>query len=62
MQIRTVAAALNGGLVLALYLAAWGAPSLTIAGFELALSVGAAVATWYALNLRRPNLLLALGR
>ena len=53
MQIRTVAAITNGSLVLALYLAAWGAPSLTIAGLELALAAGAAAATWYALDLRR---------
>ena len=58
MQMRTVAAALNGSLVLTLYLAAWGAPSLTIAGLELALAIGAGVATWYALDLRRPSRLL----
>ena len=60
MQIRTVVALTNGSLVLALYLVAWGAPSLTIAGLELALSMGAAVATWYALDLRRPSRLLTL--
>ena len=60
MQIRTVAAITNGSLVLALYLAAWGAPSLTIAGLELALAAGAAAATWYALDLRRPSRLLTL--
>ena len=61
MQIRTVAAITNGSLVLALYLGSWGAPSVTIAGLELALAAGAAVATWYALDLRRrPSRLLTL--
>jgi hypothetical protein len=61
MQIRTVAATVNGSFVMALYLAAWGAPSVTIAGLELALATGAAVATWYALDLRRqPSRLLTL--
>ena len=31
------------------------APSLTIAGLELALAMGAAVPTWYALDLQRPS-------
>jgi hypothetical protein len=55
MQMRTVAAALNGSLVLALYIVAWGAPSAAIAGLEAVLATGAAISTWYALkNLRTP--------
>ena len=50
MQIRTVAAAVNGSLVLGLYFAGWGAPSATIAGLEVTLAIGAAIATWYALK------------
>jgi hypothetical protein len=55
MQIRTVAAVVNGSLVLGLYVAGWGVPSATIAVLELALATGATIATWYALkNLRSP--------
>ncbi len=62
MQIRTVAAAINGSLVLSLYVVAWGAPSLTIAGLELALAAGAMVATWYVLDLRPSRLLNLVDR
>ena len=58
MQIRTVAAAVNGALVLGLYIAAWGAPSLTIAGLEILLAAGAAVSTWHALKPSRLGLRL----
>ena len=37
MQVRNIATAANGLLVLALYLTVWGAPSLTIALVEIAL-------------------------
>ena len=50
MQIRTIAAALNGMLVLLLYVAAWGIPSFAVAALELGLATGAAVSTWYALR------------
>jgi len=50
MQIRTIAAALNGMLVLLLYVAAWGIPSFAVAALEVGLSAGAAVSTWYALR------------
>ena len=50
MQIRTIAAALNGTIVLALYVAAWGAPSFTVALIEVGLALGAAFSTWYALR------------
>ena len=45
MQIRTVAAVVNGSLVLGLYVAGWGVPSATIAVLELALATGATIAT-----------------
>ena len=52
---RAVAATLNGSLVMAMYLLAWGVPSLSVAGLELVLAAGAAVSTWYALRkLRNP--------
>ena len=60
MHIRIFAAALNGSFVLALYLLAWGAPSATIAVLELTLALGAAIATWYALDLRRGRRPMAL--
>jgi hypothetical protein len=60
MLIRTIAAALNGSFVLVLYLAAWGAPSAIIAGLELTFALGAAIATWYALDLRRRSRPVAL--
>ncbi len=50
MQIRTVAAALNGILVLALDVAAWGVPSFTVALLEVGLAVAAALSTSYALR------------
>ncbi len=50
MQIRTLAAALNGLIVLMLYLSAWGTPSWTVAGIEIALAAGASLSTWYALK------------
>jgi hypothetical protein len=60
MQIRTLAAVFNGSLVLAVYVAAWDAPTWTIAGLEIALALGAAVSTWYAL--RRATTRIALPR
>jgi hypothetical protein len=53
MQTRTVAAALNGLTVLLLYVAAWGAPTFTVALIEIALAAGAAASTWYALRRAR---------
>ena len=50
MEMRTVAATLNGSVVMAMYLLAWGTPSPSIAGLELILAAGAAVSTWYALG------------
>ena len=50
MQIRTLAAMLNGGLVLAMHGTTFGAPSWTIAGLEIVLATGAAACTWYALR------------
>ena len=50
MQVRNIATAANGLLVLALYLTVWGAPRLTIALVEIVLAAGAAAATWYALK------------
>ncbi|HXV24026.1 MAG TPA: hypothetical protein VED46_07195 [Alphaproteobacteria bacterium] len=50
MQARTIAAAVNGILVLALYLTVWGAPTLAIASVEIALAVGAGLSTWYSLR------------
>ena len=50
MQVRLIAAAVNGALVLALYLGAWGAPNFTIALLEVGLAVGAGLSTWYALD------------
>jgi hypothetical protein len=50
MQIPTIAAAVNGLLVLAVYLAAWEAPSLTMAVLEVGLAAGAAISTWYAIG------------
>ena len=50
MQIRAFAAAVNGALVLLLYVAAWGVPSSTIALLEVALAATAALSTWYALR------------
>ena len=47
---RTVAAALNGSLVLAIYFAAWGVPSGVVGVIELVLAAGAMVSTWYALK------------
>jgi len=49
-RIRLIAALANGGLVLALYLTAWGAPVPEIAILELTLAAGAAISTWYALR------------
>ena len=55
MEMRTAAAILNGSLVMAMYLLAWGTPSPSIAGLELVLAAGAAVSTGYALrSLRSP--------
>lgn len=51
MQVRNIATAANGLLVLALYLTVWGAPSLTIALVEIVLAAGAAAATWYVLKM-----------
>jgi hypothetical protein len=50
MQVRTVAAIINGFLVLALYVAAWGVPSFMIGLTEVGLSVAAALSTWYAVK------------
>jgi hypothetical protein len=50
MLMRTTAAMLNGILVLALYVSAWGVHTFTIALVEVALAVAAALATWYALK------------
>lgn len=50
MLMRITAAVLNGMLVLALYVGAWGVQSFTMARLEVALSVAAALATWYALR------------
>ena len=50
MQIRTVAAAANGTMVLLLYVSAWGAPTAAVAAVEIGLAAGAAVSTWYALR------------
>jgi hypothetical protein len=50
MLMRTTAAMLNGILVLALYVSAWGVHTFTIALVEVALAVTAALATWYALK------------
>ena len=62
MDIRTIAAALNGNLVFALYVAAWGAPSVSIAALEIALALGAAFSTYYALRrLPTPAWLARLG-
>lgn len=53
-RIRLIAALANGGLVLALYITAWGAPVPEIVILELTLAAGATVSTWYALRgLRR---------
>ena len=49
-RIRLIASLANGGLVLALYMTAWGAPAPEIAILELTLAAGAAVSTWYALR------------
>ena len=49
-RIRLLAATGNGALVLALYIGAWGTPALEIAFLEVALAVGAAMSTWYALR------------
>jgi len=63
MEMRIVAATLNGSLVMAMYLLAWGTPSLSVAGLELVLAAGAAVSTWYALcRLRTPLRAQLIGR
>ena len=62
MLIRSIAAAVNGILVLSLYLAAFGVPHPMIGLLEAVLAQAAAVATWFALgsSARRP--LAWLGR
>ena len=50
MQIRFVATALNGALVLALYVTGWGVPNFSAALLEVALGVAAGPSTWYALR------------
>ena len=50
MQFRTAAVLVNGNLVFALYLIAWGAPSGTILAIEAILAVSATWFTWYALK------------
>lgn len=49
-RIRLLAALTNGALVLALYMAAWGAPALQLVMLELTLAAGASISTWYALR------------
>jgi hypothetical protein len=62
MEIRTIAAVLNGNLVFALYVAAWGAPTVSIAAVEIALALGAGASTFYALRrLPTPRWLARLG-
>ncbi|HSD34625.1 MAG TPA: hypothetical protein VLE26_04335 [Alphaproteobacteria bacterium] len=62
MEIRTIAAVLNGNLVFALYLAAWGTPTVSIAAVEIALALGAGASTFYALRrLPTPRWLARLG-
>ena len=60
MQLRNIATAANGFLVLALYLTVWGAPSFTIAVIEIVLAAGAAASTWYALKTLRGPVWLRL--
>jgi hypothetical protein len=63
MQIRTVAAAVNGTIVLLLYVSAWGAPTAAVAALEIGLAAGAAVSTWYALRrAKTPSWLMELMR
>ena len=50
MFIRSTAAAINGILVLSLYLAAFGVPSPMVGLLEAVLAQAAAVATWFALG------------
>ena len=50
MDIRTIAAALNGNIVFAVYVADWGAPSAPVAVIEISLALGAALSTYYALR------------
>lgn len=49
-RIRLLAALTNGTLVLGLYTAAWGTPTVAIALLELTLAAGASLSTWYALR------------
>ena len=63
MPVRTAAALTTGTLVLALYVAAWGVPSWTIALTEMGLGVGAALSTRYALKrLAAPRWVIRLPR
>ena len=61
MQIRLIAAPLNGTLVLIVYVAGWGVANFPTALLEVALAVAAALATWYALRKAgRPNWMIPL--
>lgn len=56
MLMRTTAAVLNGILVLALYISAWGVHTFSMALLMVGLAVAAALATWYALkSVGRPS-------
>jgi hypothetical protein len=60
MQIRLIAAALNGTLVLIVYVAGWGVANFPTALLEVALAVAAALATWYALRKAGPKWMIPL--
>ena len=62
MPIRTVAALVNGNLVFALYLIAWGASSWSTVMTEALLAIGATWSTWYALRRFIPTSARAAGR
>ena len=62
MLIRSAAAAVNGLLVLSLYLAAFGVPSPVIGLLEVVLAQAAAVATWFALGSLASRPLALFGR